>query len=294
MAASITGAIFDGAPGATVTIPGTGFGTSGTLRLLQQSADHSLTTVVAATFTDTAVTFVVPDGAISGPLQITAQDASVATTALTVNSQYLFASQYIGEGTDITDFAAGEMDAILRRASQYADSYLSQGTREAMTFRLLQTVEKHRWRRSRRLYPWRCPVVSVDAFAYIATPAIQATFDPSVFVVQEDADYIEMVIWSVGYSYIQALASQTLADAGICKLTYTAGYAYVNYPQALREAVTMIATELIDQRRIHKMGLGALDRARQGYVQYDRRSDPFEIPQPAKQLLDSLRSVRPT
>lgn len=302
MPALISVNITDGAPGATVTIPGAGLtgGAGAKVELLQQGADGSLTTEIAApTFASdgTSVAFAVPDGALSGPVRVTASDASTAQTALAVNSQYLFASQYVGEGTEdeVAGMPAGTLDRILQRASQYADSYLSQGTREAMTLRYLQTSEKHRWRRTRRIYPWRTPIASIDAFVYIASPAVQATFDPaSTLVINEDADYVEMVVWSVGYSYIQALASQTMADAGIVKITYTAGYPYAKYPQTLREAVTMIATELINQRKINKSGLGALDSVRQGYVQYNRRSDPFEVPAPAKVLLDSFRPVRPS
>jgi|SRR5579884_1156208 len=299
MSASITGIIYDGAPGAIVTLPGSGLtpGANAKVQLLNQTAAGGVTTTIASpTFAadGSSVAFVVPDGAISGPVLVTANDGTSAQASLTVNSQYVFASQYVGEGTDLSDFSPGELDALLRRASAYADAYVAQGSRENITFRVLQTIEKHQWRKSRRVYPWRSPIVSVDAFVYIATPAIQANFDPTMFVISEDGGYIELVIWSVGYSYIQALASQTLADAGIVKLTYTAGYAYANYPQTLREAVTMIATELISQRRIQKQGLGGLDRVRQAQTQYDRRSEPFEIPQPAKVLLDAFRTIRPS
>lgn len=295
MAIGITGLIVDGAPGATVTIAGSNMtaGAGAKVELLGQGADGSLITQVAnPTFSDTSVAFVVPDGARDCDVQITASDGTSATTALTVNSQYLFAAQYLGEGADTSDFTAGEMDALLRRASQYADSYLSQGSRDAMTLRLLQTSEQHGWRQTRRIYPWRMPIVSIDAVTYIASPAITTDLPTTAFVVQPDADYIEMVLWNIGATYLQALAEYTMYDAGIVKLTYTAGYSFKRYPQALREAVTMIATEMISQRRIQKMGLGGLDSARQGYVQYQRRSDPFAIPDPAKVLLNSLRGPR--
>jgi hypothetical protein len=83
-------------------------------------------------------------------------------------------------------------------------------------------------------------------------------------------------------------------DAGLCVLTYTAGYPWAQYPQALREATKMIATELIAQRFIQAQGLGGLARSKQLQVQYDRRSEPFMIPDPAKTLLNSLRSGRPS
>jgi hypothetical protein len=297
MAASITVTNVVAAPGGTVTINGSGLTGGGSAGVqVPIGAASTMTAVASPTFSGTSVSFTLPDGAVNGPLIITASDTSSATANLKVRSQYLFGDEYVGEGTDddVAGMAAGELDRILMRASQYADSYISQGSRENMSFRLLQTIEKHQWRRSRRIYPWRSPIVSIDAFVYIASPSIQATFDPGTLVVSEDADYAEMVIWSVGYSYIQALASQTMADAGIVKVTYTAGYPYAKYPPALCEATTMIATELIVQRKINKAGMGALSRVRQGPAQYDRRDEPFEIPQPAKVLLDSLRTIRPS
>lgn len=290
--------IVDGAPGGIVTLNGTGLtgGANAKVELLGQGADGSLTTNIAnPTFADdgTSVTFTVPDGAVTGDVRVTAQDGTSATCTLTVNSQYVFGSQYIGEGTDdeVAGMKEGELDAILRRASQYADSYLCQGSREAMTLRLLQTIEQHTWRkRTRRVWPWRAPIVSVDDVTYIASPALSTQLPSDAFIVEPDLGYIEMVLWSMGQTYITALAGYTMYDAGIVKLTYTAGYSYKRYPQALREATTMIATALIAGRRVNKMGLSGLDSVRQGYVQYDRRAEPFDIPMPAKVLLNSLRS----
>lgn len=299
MAAQITATIVTGAPGNTVTIPGTGLtgGGSAGASLAGQGACQDQDTTLAVSFAEdgSSATVTLPDGVRDGVLTLTASDNSTATVPLRVNSQYVFAPEYIGEGVNPAQFAAGELDALLQRASAYADAYLAQGSIASMSLRLLQWKEQSRYRkRTRRVYPRRYPIVSVDAFKYIASPALTIDYPTDSFVVVPDEGYIELVIWSMGYTYIQALASFTMYDAGVVELTYTAGYPFAQYPQPLREAVKMIATELISQRGIVSSGMGGLDSVRQNLTQYDRRSEPFAIPQPAKELLNALRMIRPS
>jgi hypothetical protein len=293
---AITPEVVSGAPGVTVELDGTDLdpGGSAGVTLGNQGAAGTGTTDIPAVFNGASVDITIPDGASDGPLTITAADSSVATVPLRVNSQYVFSSEYVGEGPDTSGFATGELDAILQRASAYADAYLCKGTAANMTLRLLQVIEQSKYRkRTRRVYPRRRPIVSIDQFTYVASPSLQVNFDVSTFVVAPDLDFIELVIWSMGYTYINALASYTMYDAGLCLLTYTAGYSWAQYPQALREATKMIATELISQRAIQQAGLGGLARTKQLQLQYDRRNEPFAIPDPAKTLLNSLRSNRP-
>lgn len=299
MAATITPEVVAGAPGATTVIAGSGLigGGPAGVSLANQGADGTATTAIANpkfASDGTSVSIQLPDGASDGPLTVTASDASVATVPIRVNSQYVFSSEYIGEGPDTSGFAPGELDAILQRASAYADGYLCRGNAKTMTLRQLQVIEQSKYRnRTRRVYLRRRPIISLDLFTYVASPALQVTFDIDTFVIQPDYNYIELVIWSMGYTYIQALASYTMYDAGICIAKYTAGYPWAEYPQALREATKMIATELISQRNIQIQGLGGLARTKQLQVQYDRRNEPFQIPDPAKTLLNSMRSPRP-
>jgi hypothetical protein len=97
-------------------------------------------------------------------VKVTASDLTVATVPIQISSQYVFASQYIGEGVDTTTFAPGELDAILQRASGYADAYLCRGSATTMSLRALQVNEESRYRkRSRRVYPRRRPIISVDS-----------------------------------------------------------------------------------------------------------------------------------
>ncbi len=298
MAATISVEIVSGAPGTTVTVSGSdlnGGGSSGVTLSNQGAAGTGVTNLTDLTWDPDGnfVEIVLPDGASDGPLTVTSEDASVATVPLRVNSQYVLSSEYIGEGPDTSGFAPGELDAILQRASAYADSYLCYGSAPNLTLRQLQVAEQSKYRkRTRRVYPRRRPIISLDSFLYVASPSLKVSFDPSTFVIVPDLNYIELVIWSMGYTYINALASYTMYDAGICIVTYTAGYPWANYPQALREATKMIATELISQRAIQAAGLGGLARTKQLQLQYDRRNEPFAIPDPAKTLLNSLRLSR--
>lgn len=290
---TITDIVVNGAPGVPTTINGSGLvpGPGAQIVLTGQGADKlGSVTIANATFATTSVSFAVPDGAIDGPVNVTAGNASMATVPIHVNSQYVFSSEYVGEGASVSSFAPGELDAILQRASAYADGYLLSGSPRSMSLRQIQIKEQSKYRRkNRRVYPRRRPIISVDKFTYIASPALKVDFDPTTFIVVPDLGYIELVIWSVGFTFIQAVASYTMYDAGICELTYTAGYPFAEYPQALREAVKMIATELIAQRNIQASGMGGLAKTKQLQVQYDRRNEPFAIPDPARALLDSMR-----
>lgn len=292
MAATITDQIVSVAPGATCMIAGTGLtgGGSAGVSLAGQGGDGTAVTTLEPTFNGTTVSFRCPDGAVDGMLTVTASDATTATVPLRVNAQYVFGAEFVGQGVDVSVLATGELDAILQTASAYADAYIGQGSETTASVRQLQVIEEHRYRsRSRRVYPRRWPIVSLDAFTYIASPDLTVAFAPGDFVVVPDLGYIEQVIWSLGFTMVQAFANFTMVDAGIVRMTYTAGYGWAKYPPALREAVKMIATELIAQRGIQDAGMGGLSRVKNGGVQYDRRNEPFAIPAPAMALLDSIR-----
>jgi hypothetical protein len=293
--ASISAEIASTAPGATCTILGAGFGASGSVVVAGQGADGtSSVTIAAPTFTNTSISFRCPDGLLSGIATVTAQDATTATVAIRVNSQYVFAAEYVGEGDDTSGFATGELDAILQRASAICDGYLAQGSELTSSLRVMQVMEQHRYRdRTRRVYPRRYPIVSIDAVQYIASPSLKVAFSPDDFVVAPDANYIEQVVWSIGLTMVQSVAGFTMYNAGLVNLTYTSGYGWAQYPQVLREATILVATELITQRGIQAAGLGGLARVKTGGIQYDRRGETFTIPVPAMTLLDSLKWSRP-
>ena len=88
MAAAITGTVLDAAPGVPLTIAGTGFGTTGTVKVSNQgvTSPPNLTpttvTLTATSWSATSITLTIPDGLMDGTLTITAQDSTTATAAL--------------------------------------------------------------------------------------------------------------------------------------------------------------------------------------------------------------------
>jgi hypothetical protein len=279
--------IIDCAPGNTVTVSGSGFGTSGSLLLSNQGADGSSSTVVSpASWSDTAVSFAVPDGALTGALTLTAQDSTQATVGLRVGSQYVQSYEYVGEGVDVSSLAPGELDVVLRRASAYADAYIG------FPMRIMQVLERHPWRTSRRVYPFSWPTVSVDKFVIRISPTQIATIDPASVVINATNKYVEVLSYAVAsYALLGAIQNLGLV-ANIVELTHTRGYTQMQYPQALRAATVMIATELLSYRNIQAKGFGGFASVKQGQQAYDRRQEEFAIPKPAMELLAPFRLMR--
>jgi len=299
MAAALTNpvAIVDCAPGNLVTLAGSGLtpGAGASVELMGQGAVAPLSIVpLSSTFAGDGsnVSFVIPDGARSGPLVITASDASTVALQLRITSQYLQASEYIGEGSDLSGLAPGELDTVLRKASSYADTWTGQGD---YGLRLLQVYEEQPWPRKsggRRIWPFRWPIVSVDSFIIKISTQQQATVNVNDIVAAPDQKYIEILSYAVAsYQLLGAIQNLGLT-ANIVRLVYTAGYAQIDYPAQVREAVKMIATELLDYRFIQAKNLGGFASVKQGMQQYDRRAEPFAIPLPARELLRPYMSRR--
>jgi hypothetical protein len=209
-----------------------------------------------------------------------------------VRSQYVTSAEYAGagEGVDVSELAPGELDRILKRASQYAEGYIG------YPLRLVPNVaEAHTWKRPgeanrpmTRVYLNRWPCVSLDAFTVRISNTQFATFAPSDIVVNNGQRYIEILSYAVAsFSLLGAIQNLGLV-ANIVEVSYVSGFPLFQYPPNLKEAVTMIATELLDYRGIQDKGFGGLSRVREGQVQYDRRNEPFAVPQPALELLRPL------
>ena len=304
MAATLATAIAEGAPGNTVTLQGSGLiagvGASvvlgGQLLLSPTGAapTYTGTLTLDATFASTSVSFAIPDGATTGPLTVTASDGSSATCTLRVESQYLQAAEYVGEGIDTSDLATGELDQILRDASGYVDAYVGGGDENVAGLRLVQSVEHHKFRPRKggppRFWPWRRPIVSLDSLVFITSQQIRTQFNVSQSTSSDvylnpELNYIEMLAYAFG-SYVLLGAIETVGfSANVVEIGYTAGYTLATYPLALRKATKMIATELLTYRQIQARGAGGLDLVRHGYQQYKVRKVPFAIPDPAKELL---------
>lgn len=311
MAASLTTILAEGSPGNTVTLNGSGLvpgaGASvvlgGQLLLSSTGAAPTYTGTLNlnATFATTSVSFPVRDGATNGPLTVTAADGTTATCELRVESQYVQSSEYIDEGIDTSDLLSGELDQILREASGYIDAFIAQGDRDVRGLRLLQTVELHKFRPRRsgppRFWPYRRPIVSLDSCVFVTSQQIRTAFNTSQTTSSDvylnaDLGYVEMLAYAFG-NYVLLGQIETIGfSANVVEIGYTAGYAWNNYPLALRKACKIVATELLTYRQIQARGAGGLDLVRHGYQQYKVRPVPFAIPQPARELLRPFVSRR--
>ena len=236
-----------------------------------------------------------------------------------IASQYVQANEYLGEGGDTSLLVStpqdnmptdgAELDIILRRASAYADSAMQNANRGGV--RLLQLPEQHSWgfntRRllnTQRIYPWRRPIITLDKFDVQVSNTQWATFPTEQLVINHDLQYMEVLSYAVA-SYVLVGAYTTWGlMANIARITYTAGYAshtssvpgppgvglipsvpILAYPGPLREAVKMIATEMLIYRNLNAQGMAAFQSVKQGNQAFTRRTEGFEIPDPALELL---------
>ena len=202
------------------------------------------------------------------------------TLPLRVGSKYVATADYIGEGMDVSRLAPGELDTVLRRASTYCDIFLGHPLRQ------LQLMEPHRWNKTtRKIWPFRLPIISLDTFVIRISPTQTATVQPGDIVVVSDRGYIEVLSLAVvAYSLAQSVMNYGYS-ANVVEVTYTAGFPQLKYPDALRMATILTATELLVYRSIQARGLSGLASVKQGNQQYDRRAEPFAMPGPAKELL---------
>jgi hypothetical protein len=284
------------APGNTVALQGTGFqALAVTAQLLnegppdpQTGTPSANTIAVPLTVSDDSdLTFVVPDGALSGPFQLTGTDGSTAQISLYVSSQYVQAVEYqaAGEGTDLSQFnLPADLDAILRRASAYVDAYI--GYADEGGLRVTPLVESHPWRKStRRIYPYKLPIQSIQQFVVRISPQEIATFEPTDIVINNAGGYVEILSYAVASFALLGSIENLGFTANIVELWATSGFAQLNYPAQVKQATVMVATEMISYARIQQAGLGGFARVKQGETQYDRRQEPFQIPAPAKEML---------
>jgi hypothetical protein len=195
-------------------------------------------------------------------------------------SQYLQAVEFTGQGIPLDDLAPGELDAVLQDASGYADVFMG-GSR-----RRLQTVEMSRYHQvSRRIYPRHRPLLSIDAFQIVISNSQVGTINVQDIVLNADLGYAEILSYAVAnYALLGEIQNLGYA-ANIAKLTYTHGWQYMQTPDALQAATKLIATELLTYRRIQAQGLGGFSSVKQGNQQFQRRSESFDIPAVAKELL---------
>lgn len=274
--ATLNVTIVDGAPGNIITLPGSGLtpGGGANVKLDSQGVTAApgltpqtitLPSVFASDGSNVQIT--IPDGVMDGMLTITAGDASQTTCQLRACSQYVQASEYIGEGTNVTGLtASGELDAILRRASGMIDSYLGD------TVRILQVLERPKYRAKRngppRIYPYRkrgrrCPIVSVDQLVFVSAKDLVTAFNINDLYVNDSLDYIEILAYAIGNYALLGELEVIGYSANVLELAYTAGYPMRSYPMPIRDATIRTATAFLNRRQRQSGGLGPYKNFRQ-------------------------------
>lgn len=235
-----------------------------------------------------AISFTVPDGLMSGPATMADGSSNVASFNLIVSSQYAQAADYIGEGADLDPISptGAELDALLRRASGYVDAFIGGSVR------LSNYVEQHRFKKSRRVYPFHSPISAVLSLSIVTSNTIRTVMNPGDVFVNAEGRYLEMLAYGFGnYALVGALETIGYA-ANVLELTLTAGYPVYAIPDPIRESTIMIASALIDQRRKRVIGLGGLAKLDKDSVESD--GQPFSVPQDVKAILRPyiVRSIR--
>lgn|GEM_PF-2553888 len=297
MGATLALSVVDAAPGNTIQLSGsglTGGGPAGvTLSNQGVTAQPGLsprTITLPATFdpSGTFVSITMPDGIMDGVLTVTASDSSTATCALRARSQYVQASEYLasGEGTDTSSLAPGQLDAILRRASGWADTFMLASIRQ------LQVLERHKYRENResppRIYPFRtsgreCPIISIDQLTFVSAQDLVTVFENTDTYVNDSSNYIEILAYAVGNYALLGALEVIGYSANVYELSYTSGYPMASYPQAVCDATIMIASEILANRLAQQAATDAFESVDKGTLQ--RRKTPFSIPLPARTLL---------
>lgn len=299
MAASLTQTVVDAAPGNVITLSGAGLtnGPSANVTINNQGITaqpglNPTSLTLPATFNTTSVAVTIPDGIMSGTLTVTASDGTTATCALRAVSQYAQASEYIGEGEDVTGLSsiltnAGvtELDVLLRRASSLIDTFLGD------SLRLLQKLERHKYSRTQRpppkLFPYRtsmrkCPIVSVDQITFVSAKNLVTVFNVNDIYVNDDSNYIEILAYAVGNYALLGQIQNIGYSASVIELSYTCGYPVAQYPAAVRDATIMTVTALLNKRRRQQMGLGPFEKFEDKLV-VDKTA--MKIPDDAKRAL---------
>jgi hypothetical protein len=262
----------DAAPGNVLTLAGTGLvaGSFATVTLTNQGVlappnlAPSVIVIPNPVFNGINVQIPIPDGIMDGMLIITAGDGSIATCNLRARSQYVQAAEYLnaGDGWDTSDFADGELDKILVRASERVDNFMG------YSIRLVQTFEQHKFHRSPnenppRLFPWRvrgrkCPIVSLDQLVYVSAKNLITLFHIDDTYVNSNIGYIELLSYAVGDLVLLGELEIIGYSANVWELSYTSGYPVASYPSVVMDATMMVADAMMEYRNATKLGLGGL------------------------------------
>jgi hypothetical protein len=134
---------------------------------------------------------------------------------------------------------------------------------------LRQDTEKHKWSQAtRRVYPYRRPIVSIVSLTVNVSAQQSAAFTVNDIFVNKDRNYFEVTsLATVTYSLFPVLVNLGLIEP-VAVLTYVSGYSEV--PEDVKDATAIITAHLIAEDSLDKQGLGALSELTVGSMSMKR------------------------
>ena len=164
---------------------------------------------------------------------------------------------------DGSDMGDRKLERFIKVASSLVDSYTQQ------SFELRQDTEKHKWNQAtRRVYPYRRPIVSLVSLTVNVSAQQSAAFTVNDIFVNKDRNYFEVTsLATVTYSLFPVLVNLGLIEP-VSVLTYVSGYAEV--PEDVKDATAIITAHLLAEDSLDKQGLGALSELTVGSMSMKR------------------------
>ena len=202
--------------------------------------------------------------------------------------EYEMGALGLPDGTDSTD---GRLERIIGIASTMVDGYCG------FTFKYRSSVEQHEWDQvTRRVYPYKRPMVSVDALEVFVSNLQHATFYPNDLFVNSTQNYVEVTsLANETYSLFPAIVALGLIEP-VARITYTHGYAVT--PQDIKDATALIAIDLASRDALYQSGMGQLTKLTVGDTTMERLPQPnsgkqsaLAIPPTAAAILDQYVAV---
>lgn len=202
--------------------------------------------------------------------------------------EYELGTLGLPDGTDSTD---GRLERLIGIASTMVDGYCG------FSFKYRTSTEDHEWdQTTRRVYPYKRPIVSVTSLDVYVSNQQHATFSPSDLYVNSTQNYVEVTsLANVTYSLFPAIVALGLIET-VAKITYVHGYSVT--PQDIKDATALIAIDLASRDSLYQSGMGQLTRLTVGDTTMERlpqstsgKHSALAIPPTAAAILDQYVAV---
>jgi hypothetical protein len=202
--------------------------------------------------------------------------------------EYELGALGLPDGTDSTD---ARLERLIGIASTMVDGYCG------FSFKYRTSVEQHDWNQTtRRVYPYKRPIVSVNTLEVFVSNQQHATFSPTDLYVNSTQNYVEVTsLANVTYSLFPAIVALGLIEP-VARISYVHGYAVT--PQEIKDATALIAIDLASRDSLYQSGMGQLTKLTVGDTTMERMPQPtsgkqsaLAIPPTAAAILDQYIAV---